>query len=66
MSTERKQKIIGAFLIIIGIILMVIAHDGTVSLLVIPMGILLITTKDIVIAQALDDYDDEEDKDDEE
>lgn len=66
MSVERKQKMIGALLIIIGIILMVVAHDGTVSLLVIPMGILLITTKDIVIAQALDDYDDEEDEDDEE
>ena len=65
MSEKTYQNLIGVGMIILSVITMLLTKDGTISLFLIPMGLFLVGTKDIVIvhAQTHDEYEEDEEDD---
>ena len=69
MNEKVVQKIMGVLLILLSVLVATLTKDGTMSLILIPAGLFLIATKDIVIVRAYstdDEYDEEEEEDEEE
>ena len=69
MNEKVAQKIIGVLFILLSVLVAILTKDGTISLILIPVGLFLITTEDVFIVQAYsadDDYDDDYDEEDEE